>query len=51
VQGFPLGPEHIAVGPVRGPERLGATAHRDVCDGGGCEVCRPAERRAAAGEA
>jgi hypothetical protein len=38
VEGFPLGPEHIAAGLVKGPERLWAAAHRDVCGGGGCEV-------------
>jgi hypothetical protein len=49
--GFPLGPEHIAAGPIKGSERFGATAHRDVCGGGGCEVRRAAERRAGAGGA
>jgi hypothetical protein len=51
MQGLPLGPEHLAAGPVEGPERLWAAAHRDVCGGGGCEVRRSAKRRAGAGEA
>jgi hypothetical protein len=38
VQGLPLGPEHLADGPVEGPERLWAAAHRDVRGSRGCEV-------------
>jgi hypothetical protein len=31
VQGLPLGPEHLAAGPVEGPERLWAAAHIAIC--------------------
>jgi hypothetical protein len=50
IQGLPLGPEHLAAGPVQRPERLWVAAHIVMRGGGGCEVRRSAERRAGAGE-